>query len=233
MSDGERVKEKVAAAEPALEEASDAQSPPATPIERGLLERLRAGDERAFTELLHRYHGPLRRVARLFVSTSASADELVQETWVAVIEGLRGFEGRSSLKTWIFRILANRAKTRGIRERRSVTFSSMGGDDAAEAAVDPERFDERGTWQAPPGRWEDRTPEGLLLRKEAAQAIEAALESLPQRQRIIVTLRDIEGWSSEEVCNVLSIMETNQRVLLHRARSRLRQALEKSLGGRE
>ena len=193
-----------------------------------LVARLRAGDEAAFTTLINRHHGALRRVARTFVSSDAAAEEVVQDTWVAVLDGLASFEERSSLKTWIFRILVNRAKTKGVREARTVPMSAMGSDDeeAAEAAVDPSRFNARGMWSAPPQRWEAETPAKLLLRKELGGELERAIDQLPERQRRVVVMRDALGWSSEEVCNVLELNETNQRVLLHRARSRLRALLE-------
>lgn len=193
-----------------------------------LVARLRQGDEAAFTTLIDRYSGALRRLARTFVSTDAAADEVVQDTWVAVLDGIGGFEERSSLKTWIFRILVNRAKTKGVRDARTVPMSSLGSDDeeAIEAVVDPSRFDDRGMWSAPPQRWESETPAKLLLRKELVGELERAIAQLPERQRSVVVMRDALCWSSEEVCNVLELNETNQRVLLHRARSRLRAILE-------
>lgn len=182
--------------------------------------------------LIDRHHGPLLRLAQVFVSSRAVAEEVVQETWTGVLEGLATFEGRSSLKTWIFRILTNRAKTRGVREGRSVPFSALG-DPAPdnEPAVDPARFRSTGMWGEPPRRWDDETPEKLMMRQEFVRALEAALEQLPPSQRAVVTLRDVEGLDSAEVCNVLQISETNQRVLLHRARSKLRRALETYLDG--
>ena len=193
-----------------------------------LVTRLRQGDEAAFTTLIDRHHGALRRLARMFVSSDAAAEEVAQDTWVAVLDGLETFEQRASLKTWIFRILVNRAKTKGVREARSVPMSALGSDDeeSAEGAVDPSRFDGRGMWSAPPQRWETDTPENLLLRKELVGELERAISQLPERQRSVVVMRDALGWSSEEVCNVLELNETNQRVLLHRARSRLRAMLE-------
>ncbi len=196
--------------------------------DRDLVARLREGDEAAFTALVERHHGALRRLARTFVSSDAAADEVVQDTWVAVLDGLAAFEERSSLKTWIFRILINRAKTKGVREARTVPMSAMGSDDedAAEPAVDSSRFNDRGMWSAPPLRWDAETPAKLLLRKELVGDLERAIDQLPERQRRVVVMRDALGWSSEEVCNVLELNETNQRVLLHRARSRLRALLE-------
>jgi RNA polymerase sigma-70 factor, ECF subfamily len=196
--------------------------------EQDLVAKLREGDEAAFTTLIDRHHGALRRLARTFVSTDAAAEEVAQDTWVAVLDGLGTFEGRSSLKTWIFRILVNRAKTKGVREARTIPMSALGPDDEepAEAAVDPSRFNDRGMWSAPPRRWDAETPAKLLLRKELVGELERAISQLPERQRSVVVMRDALGWSSEEVCLVLELNETNQRVLLHRARSRLRALLE-------
>jgi RNA polymerase sigma-70 factor (ECF subfamily) len=197
------------------------------PSESELLHRLRAGDTEAFGMLIDRHHGALLRLAQAFVPSRAVAEEVVQETWLAVLEGLGSFEGRSSLSTWIYRILTNRAKTRGSRERRNVPMGGVaGGGDDSEPAVDPARFDERGMWGAPPRRWEADAADRLAMNREALGRLEAALSELPAGQRAVVTLRDIEGLSSEEVCNVLEISETNQRVLLHRGRSKLRAALE-------
>jgi RNA polymerase sigma-70 factor, ECF subfamily len=195
--------------------------------ERQLVAALRAGDEAAFKQLIDRYHASLVRVAQAYVPTRALAEEVAQETWLAVLEGIHRFEGRSSLKTWLFRILTNRAKTRGVRESRSLPFSSFESDDAA---VDPERFKRPGErwtghWQAPPRAF----PEERLLAAEAQQVIDEAIERLPPTQRTVITLRDVEGWGAEEVCNALTLSETNQRVLLHRARSAVRAALEQYL----
>lgn len=167
-------------------------------------------------------HGPLTKLALAFVGTKAAAEEVVQETWLAVVVELDLFEGRSSIRTWIGSILVKRAKTRGVREKRSVPFSALGTEEAA--PIEAARFSARGYWSDPPRRWD---AESLVLRKEARQAIERELEALPPAQRTIVALRDIEEWTSEEVCNVLEITETNQRVLLHRGRARLRAALER------
>lgn len=202
--------------------------------ERLLVQALRNGDEAAFAALVERWHGSLLRLAMTFVPGRAVAEEVVQETWVAVLEGLAGFEERSSLKTWIFRILTNRAKTRGGRERRYVPFLSSEEPEAdTEAAVDAARFRQEGMmaghWALPPGRWDDDTPEKLLLNSEARKYLEEAIDHLPPLQRQVITLRDIEGMSAEETCNILSLSETNQRVLLHRARSRVRRAIEQYL----
>lgn len=194
------------------------------------LTRLRAGDEAAFRELLETHHSALFRLARTFIKNSASAEEVVQETWLAVLEGLDGFEGRSALKSWIFSILANKARTRAVRDGRMVLFSDMtSGDEDDEAAVDPSRFKASGYWNEPPRPWDDFTPERLLSNAEMLQHIKAALENLPEAQRAVVILRDMEGCSAEEACNILGVSETNQRVLLHRGRSRLRRALESVL----
>jgi RNA polymerase sigma-70 factor (ECF subfamily) len=195
--------------------------------DKALLAQLRAGDGSAFEELIQRYRGRLLRLARFFVSTEASAEEVVQDTWVALLDGLDAFEERSSLFTWISRILVNRAKTRGGREARMVPFSALAADDSSEEpAADPERFSENGRWSAPPLRWEDDTPERIVGNQQAMALLENELRELPERQRMVVVLRDTLGWTPDEVCNVLGLSETNQRVLLHRARSRLRAQLE-------
>ena len=191
---------------------------------------LKAGDEGVFTRLAREYHGPLLRVAQIYVPSRAVAEEVVQETWLGVLNGIDRFEGRSSLKTWIFRILTNIAKTRAQREGRTLPFSALG-DPARvpEAAVDPDRFrgpeDSRwpGHWSSPPEPW---SPERQLLAAETREVIERAIEALPGAQRAAITLRDVQGWPAEEVRNALGVSETNERVLLHRARSKVRQALE-------
>ena len=198
--------------------------------ERRLVDALRAADEAAFTRLVHELGPGMLRVARMFVSSRAVAEEVVQEAWVGVLNGIGRFEGRSSLKTWIYRILTNTAKTRAVREGRSLPFSALAGDDE-EGGVDPDRFlgdDSRfpGHWAAPPQRWE---PEGRLLSSEVLDVIEREIEKLPPSQAIVVTMRDVEGFDAEDVRNALDISETNQRVLLHRARTKLRRALEEYL----
>lgn len=203
--------------------------------ERGLVAALREGDESAFAALVERHHGSLRRLARSFVPSQAVAEEVVQETWVGVLEGLERFEERSSLKTWIFRILVNRAKTRGERERRYVPFSSSENPDSPGegTAVEAARFRQEGFmaghWVLPPDRWDDETPEKLFLNSEARRYLDQAIEALPLQQRHVITLRDVEGLSAEEACNILALSETNQRVLLHRARSKVRRAMESYL----
>ena len=198
--------------------------------ERRLVDALRAGDESAFTRLVEEYGPAMLRVARMFVSSRAVAEEVVQEAWVGVLKGIGRFEGRSSLKTWIFRILTNTAKTRAVREGRSVPFSSLAGEDEEGGAVDADRFlgDETrfpGHWAAPPQRWE-AAPEGRLLAAEALEVVDREIAKLPANQAVVVTMRDVEGFDADEVCNALDISETNQRVLLHRARTKLRRALE-------
>jgi RNA polymerase sigma-70 factor (ECF subfamily) len=199
--------------------------------EPSLLAALRAGDESAFVSLVERHHASMLRIAMVHCPRRDAAEEVVQETWLAVFEGIGRFEGRSSVRTWIFSILANRAKTRGARERRSVPLSSLagGGDDEDGPTVDPSRFAAggpyRGHWTKPPRAWEDR-PDGRALSEELRSRIDAAVASLPPKQREVITLRDVEGLTSEEVRNVLGLSETNQRVILHRARSRVRRALE-------
>jgi RNA polymerase sigma-70 factor, ECF subfamily len=188
-----------------------------------LLDRLRAGDEAAFMELVERHQAALVRLARSFVSSRAVAEDVVQETWLAVLNGIDRFEGRSSLKTWLYRILVNRAKTRGAREARSVPFSSLERTD--EPSVDPDRFVDAGAWSSPPRPWEGEPVERLLA-GEARYVIDAAIEELPPIQRRVITLRDIDGLDAAEVCDLLDLTDGNQRVLLHRARGKVRQALE-------
>jgi RNA polymerase sigma-70 factor, ECF subfamily len=196
--------------------------------ERALVEALRRGDEAAFEELVRMYHASLLRVARLYVSSPSVAEEVVQETWVGVLNGIGRFEGRSSLKTWIFRILTNTATTRGIREGRSVPFSSLQDEELSGPTVDPERFfppDHSvapGAWATPPVP----LPEQVLLADETLQVVDAAIEALPPAQRAVITLNDVEGWGADEIRNALELTETNRRVLLHRARAKVRRALE-------
>jgi len=184
-----------------------------------LLARTRAGDEQAFALLVERHHPAMLRLARMFVSNTAVAEEVVQDTWLAALHGIDGFAGRSTLKTWLLRILVNRARTTGVREHRSVPIGDAG------PAVDRARFDASGAWMAPPQHWIEDSDDRLLA-EGLAERIQTTLHDLPERQREVVTLRDVEGLSGQEVCEVLEISEANQRVLLHRARSRLRQALE-------
>jgi RNA polymerase sigma-70 factor, ECF subfamily len=195
-----------------------------------LVDGLRARDEAAFAALMRMYGAGMLRVARMYVSSRAVAEEVVQDAWLGVLKGIDRFEGRSSLKTWLFRIVANTAKTRGVREARSAPFSSLADD---EASVSPDRFlgaDERfpGHWAVPPGSWAG-VPEDRLLAGETMAVIAQTIERLPPSQRAVLTLRDLEGLSADEVCNALDLTETNGRVLLHRARAKVRAALEEYL----
>jgi len=199
--------------------------------ERELLALLRAGDERAFGELVDRCHPTMLAVAQAHVRSRASAEEVVQEAWVGVIRGLDGFEGRSSLKTWILRIVVNTAKTRGVREARSLPFAALEGDGVP--AVEPHRFrgpDDpyTGGWKVFPANWH-RLPEEALHQRETLNVIVTTISALPPAQRAVIRMRDVEGCSPEEVCEALDVSEGNQRVLLHRARSRVRAALEQHL----
>jgi RNA polymerase sigma-70 factor (ECF subfamily) len=210
-----------------------AGAPRAPDRDAALLAALRAGDEEAFVAIVTRYHASLKRVARAYVSTDAVAEEVVQETWLAAIAGLDRFERRASLKTWLFHILTNKAKTRGVRERRTVPFASLGpgaGAGAGEPAVAPERFQgDGGTWPGhwatPPRPWAD--PERRLASLEARERLRAAIGALPEVQQAVLTLRDVEGIEAEEVCALLDLTAGNQRVILHRARARVRAELER------
>jgi RNA polymerase sigma-70 factor, ECF subfamily len=194
-----------------------------------VIDALRAGDESAFAELMRMYNASLLRVAQIYVASRAVAEDVVQDTWIAVLNGIDRFEGRSSLKTWIFRILTNIAKTRGQREGRTVPFSALERPEMVpDAAVEPSRFlpADHERW---PGHWAskpERFPEERLLAAETLAVVERAIEGLPPAQRAVISLRDLEGWSAEEARNALGVSETNQRVLLHRARAKVRQALE-------
>ncbi len=197
--------------------------------EASILNLLRQRDEMAFTQLVEQYHPSLVRLAQIYVQDSTTAEEVAQETWLAVLHGLERFEARSSLKTWIFTILTNKAKTRGQREKRSIVFSDLEKTDSDSPTVDPKRFRAEGQWEnhwiAGPRPWED-IPEGTTLHAETMQLVHEAIEALPENQRLVITLHDRDELSSDEICNILGISETNQRVLLHRARARVRQALE-------
>ena len=193
--------------------------------ESQLLDALRGGDEQAFTQLVSRHHAAMLRVARNYVACGSVAEEVVQETWLGVLNGIHGFRGGSSLKTWIYRILINRAMSRGKRERRIVPFSSIApASEGADEGYTADRFLPDGHWATPPRPFE--TPSDRMALLEFRARLREALVQLPERQQIVVTLRDVEGLSSEEVCELLHISAENQRVLLHRGRTRLRQALE-------
>lgn len=199
--------------------------------ERQLLAALRRGDERAFSALVDRHHASMIRVARAYVASAAAAEEVAQEAWLGVIRGLEAFQGRCSLKAWIFAILANCARNRGARDQRSVPFSALGTDEDGGPSVDPDRFNPDdhprwpGHWSQPPRPWTD----DQLASRQTLRAIAAAIDELPPTQRAVMTMRDVEGLESDEVCQALGLSEGNQRVLLHRARSKVRAALEAQL----
>lgn len=198
-----------------------------------LIELLRQGDETAFMSLVERLQPVMLRVARMYVSSQAVAEEVVQEAWLGVLQGIGRFEGRSSLRTWILRIVSNIAKTKGQREGRSVPFASLGGDDLDAPAFDPDRFlspseEWAGHWSSMPTDW-GGGPEERVTSAATLGILREAIDSLPPMQAEVIRLRDVLGWSSEEVRNALDLSETNQRVLLHRARARVRRALELEL----
>ncbi len=201
-----------------------------------LITALRGGDEAAFARIVNDWSRPMLTLARSFVSTTASAEEVVQETWLAVLKGLDRFEGRSSLRTWVYRILVNTAKSRGVREHRTLPWSSLAGEDAG-PSLDPALFQSAGEaypghWRAAPAAWPAEVAvEGSVLAGEVRREIRTVLETLPDRQRIVLTLRDVLGHSSEEVCTMLEISQANQRVLLHRARTAVRAGLATYLAG--
>jgi RNA polymerase sigma-70 factor (ECF subfamily) len=202
----------------------------ASPEDLALVVRIRAGDESAFMDLVERLRPAMLRVARMYVATDAVAEEVVQEAWIGVLQGIDRFEGRSSLRTWIFRILSNVAKTRGIRESRSVPFTSIGGDDPSEPAVAADRFrgpfaQFPGAWSTVPDEWRG-IPDERLLASETLAVVRRAIDALPAGQAAVIRMRDVLGMTSDEVRNALDLSETNQRVLLHRARARVRRAVE-------
>lgn len=203
-----------------------------------LVVRLRQGDEMAFDELVTRHHSALIRMAMGYVADREVAEEVVQDTWMAVINGLDLFEGRSSLRTWIFGIMIHKAKDRGVREKRHMTFSSFESvDDDGEETIDPSRFHQSGEWAGhwafPPQPWDDQTPEKLLASQQAVNAMNKAIEALPQTLKDVLILRDVQCVEAKEACDILKITETNLYVRLHRARERVRQAVEIYLEGRQ
>ena len=189
-----------------------------------LLARVRAGEERAFVELVARHQASLLRLARAYVSSAAAAEEVAQDTWLAVLRGLNRFQGRSTFRTWLMHILVNRARSTGVREHRTIAV----GDPSP--AVDASRFDASGAWMSPPHHWVEDS-DNRLAAQTLSTSISSALDRLPRRQREVVLLRDVEELSGQEVCEVLEITGANQRVLLHRGRSQLRQAIEAEIGG--
>jgi RNA polymerase sigma-70 factor, ECF subfamily len=211
------------------------KSPGLTKAEATLLARLKRGDEGAFDELVNQHHSALIRMAMGYVADREVAEEVVQDTWMAVIESLDRFEGRSSLRTWVCGILIHKAKDRGVREKRHTAFSAFESyDDDNDEAVDPSRFQQTGEgaghWAFPPQPWDDRTPEKLLASQQAVNAMQRAIEALPATLKEVLILRDVEGVDAKELCELLKITETNLYVRLHRARERVRAAVETYLG---
>lgn len=202
------------------------------PDEGALLAALRAGDEAAFLALVERHQAAMVRLALAYVGSPAAAEDVVQETWVRALRSLDKFEGRSSLKTWLYRILTNTALTHARQAGRTITFSDLAGDDD-EPAVEPERFQPAsdpewaGHWAVEPRPWRLESLDDRLIRREVLSRLQAAIDALPPNQRAVITLHDVEGWESKDICNVLGLTETNQRVLLHRARAKVRRALER------
>jgi RNA polymerase sigma-70 factor, ECF subfamily len=213
-------------------------SAPVAPLgneEKRLVTALRNGDESAFTALIDLHQPSMLSLAQRYVRSRSVAQEVVQDTWLSVLKGIDRFEERSSLKTWLFRILVNQAKSRGVRESRNVPLSALDGE-GDEPSVEPDRFLDLhhdrwpGHWAAYPSSWAN-IPDQRMLSRETLACVKDAIDELPERQRIVVSLRDVEGWSAEEVCEALEISDANQRILLHRARSKVRGALERYLEG--
>jgi RNA polymerase sigma-70 factor, ECF subfamily len=216
--------------------ATAVQPTPRAQEETSLVTRLKQSEEGAFDELVKRHHSALIRMAMGYVADREVAEEVVQDTWMAVIQGLDRFEGRSSLRTWIFGIMIHKAKDRGVREKRHITFSDFETfDDDREEAVDPSRFLQSGEWAghwaAPPQPWDEQTPEKLLASQQAVNAMHRAIDALPSTLKAVLILRDVEGVEAKEACEILKITETNLYVRLHRARERVRQAVEIYLEG--
>ena len=208
--------------------------------DRDVLRRIRGGDEEAFRELVGRYQPSLLRLARCYVKTHAAAEEVAQEAWLGLLQGLDRFEGRAALTTWLFRILTNIAKDRAKRDGRSTPLSSLAESELAEKnhAVGPEMF--QGPGGAEPGHWSSvipgiwtKDPEQELLTKETVALAQNAIDALPEAQRAVLLLRDVQGCTAREVCNILEVTETNQRVLLHRARSKVRRTVDEHFADRQ
>ena len=209
-----------------------------TKSEDRLLARLRQRDEEAFDDLINQHHSTLIRMAMGYVADREAAEEVAQDTWMAVIESLNRFEGRSSLRTWICGILIHKAKDRGVREKRHTTFSAFESyNDDNDEAVDPSRFQQSsewaGHWAFPPQPWDDQTPEKMLASQQAVNAMQQAIEALPATLKEVLILRDVEGVEAKDVCEMLRITETNLYVRLHRGRERVRAAVETYLEGRK
>lgn len=221
-----------------VREHVEAPEPPALPLDEGdaaTIAALRAGDEAAFASLIDRYGAPLERLAFSYVRDREAARDAVQDAWIGLLNSLDRFEGRSSLKTWLFRIALNCARARARKERRSMPFSLAFASEAlAPSGVGFDRIPPSwvptigGAWRSPPAKWIS-TPEQQAIASETREHVKRAIDSLPARQREVILLRDMEGLTSDEVCNILALSDTNQRVLLHRARSKVRQLLEEHL----
>jgi RNA polymerase sigma-70 factor (ECF subfamily) len=211
--------------------SEDTVEPTGSVPDADLVDALRSGDSQAFAEIVDAWSPVLLAVARRYVGDRHAAEDVVQDTWLGVLRGLAAFEGRSTLRSWTFSILVNRAKTRAVRDARTVSVSGFDDSPQAGPTVDPARF--RGTDDAYPGHWTSagaprrwEEPEGRAVGREAVQLIDAALDNLPERQRLVVQMRDIEGMTADETCAALRLSQQNQRVLLHRGRAGLRAALE-------
>lgn len=194
--------------------------------DQAMVRLLREGDEGAFMALVARHHGPMVRLARTYVQSDASAEEVAQEAWLGLLRGIHSFEGRSSVRTWLFRILVNQAKTRGVRERRAASeplFAPLF-EPAVETAVGADRFGPLGSWSTPPLPWP--APPDPAVAAETLAVVSEAISALPPRQRQVMSLRDVHGFTAAEVCDLLELTDANQRVLLHRARARVRGRLE-------
>jgi RNA polymerase sigma-70 factor (ECF subfamily) len=203
--------------------------------EMELVAALRAGDEAAFAAVVEMYHSKMLRLAHTLVHDATVAEEVTQEAWLGVLRGLAHFEGRASLQTWIFTILSNCARTRAQRERRTIPFSDFFGEEQEEEpTVDPDRFHATATskahWRELPRDWRE-LPEQNFLARETLEVAQAAIDELPANQRAVILLRDVDGVASSEVCNILNISESNQRVLLHRARAKVQKALDRYFTG--
>lgn len=200
--------------------------------ESDLLERLRSGDDATFRELIRKHQTSLVGVAQAFVKNRATAEEVVQDTWLALVEGLDSFEGRSSLKNWIFAILANKARTRAVRDGRVVAAGKLTGDaEDDEPVVDPSRFDASGHWSDPPRSWDEVTPERIVSGRQIWAHVRDAIDELPEAQKSVIILRDVEQMDAAEVRDILGVSDANQRVLLHRARAQIRQFTERLIDG--
>jgi RNA polymerase sigma-70 factor (ECF subfamily) len=201
------------------------------PPDAELVVGLRDGVETTFALLLDAWSPGMLRTARAYVSSAEAAEDVVQETWLAVIRGIDRFEGRSSLRTWVYRILINTAKTHGVKDSRTIAWSALSGADDAGPTVDPSHFQGPGEpypghWRQFPDAWPASSPETEVMWREARAMVEAVLADLPHRQRVVITLRDVQGYTAEEVCSILDITAGNQRILLHRARAVVRRRLE-------